>query len=94
MVTVPAVVAAPTVNEAAVPVKFVPAPLNVLPVMVPVAEIKPAVVIFPPATFPEALTLVGLKVAAVSVPETEMLFPTILPEADIPVVPSKLNGIL
>ena len=61
VVTVPATVAVPTVKLAAVPVKLVPAPENTLPVMVPVAEIKPAVRILPPCTLP--VTLAVLKKA-------------------------------
>ena len=58
VVTVPAVVALvavvalPTVNDEAVPVNPVPAPLNDDPVTVPVADIKPPVNRLPPFTLP------------------------------------------
>ena len=52
VVTVAAVVALPTVNDAAVPVNPVPAPLNDDPVTVPVADISPAVCKLPPLTLP------------------------------------------
>ena len=64
------------------------------PVMLPVAEIKPAVMMLPAVTFPEALKLVGLNVPAVKVPEAMTLLPVMLPVADMPVVPSRVNDML
>jgi hypothetical protein len=60
--------------------------------MLPVAVTIPAVTKLPPVTLPEALTLAGAKVVTLKV-LAMMLLPTMLPVADIPVVPSKLNGI-
>ena len=64
VVTVPAVVAdvavvaVPTVNDAAVPVNPVPAPLNDDPVTAPVADINPPVSKLPPVTFADTETVV------------------------------------
>ena len=55
VVTVPAVVAAPTVNDEAVPVSPVPAPVKLDAVTVLVADIKPAVNKLPPVTLPLTL---------------------------------------
>jgi hypothetical protein len=81
------------IDVASMPVNALPLPLKKLPVMLPVADIKPAVMMLPPVTLPEALKLAGLNVPAERVPLAITLLPVMLPEADIPVVPSKLNAI-
>jgi hypothetical protein len=57
-------------------------------VIVDVAEISPPVSTLPPVTLPDTLKLVGLNVPTVRVPAAVMF-----PDADIPVVPSKLIAI-
>jgi len=67
-------------------------PVIAAPVIAPVAEINPPVRMLPPVILPAELSKAGLKLPAVRLLVTIMLLPTILPVADIPVVPSSDNA--
>jgi hypothetical protein len=61
--------------------------------MLPVAVIDPAVIRLPPVTLPATLNTAGEKLPMISALATIILFPVMLPDADIPVVPSSVSAI-
>jgi hypothetical protein len=76
------------------PVTVLAFPNKYAPVTLPAALINPPVRIFPPVTLPVAETLAGVNEPTTNDPLAITLPPVILPEADMPVVPSNESAML